>query len=326
MKKTYLNWAFRWFTKLFDYFGLSVYRAPPKESKVLCYEIQAMTYNLVKEHLALADRTSVIIFSKDRPAQLDLLLRSIKKYLNGPDAIIVLYRASDDQIKRAYDEVFSAFGHYEGLTIKQESGFRQDLLQLLNRLNSRFVMFLVDDCVFRRPLDLCEITERYWPWSTVFSPRLGKNTIRCYTRNTPQKLPNFLSQQEGKLWWRWSDGDQDFAYPLSLDGNLFSTAEFRALLNLISFKAPNSLEKNLQVFSPLFVNRLGLTFDESLLVNIPDNRVQNEVLNRANSIDGAIKCIENWNNGNMIDLGNIVSTIPSGAHDPIKYRWIKRSK
>lgn len=326
MIKIYLSWVFRCFVKLFDCFGLTIHRALPRESKVLCGKIQAMAYTLVKEHFELAEGTSVIIFSKDRPAQLELLLRSIKKYLIGSRTVIIIYRATEGQIKRAYDEVFASSRQYDGLTVKQESGFREDLLEVLKCLNSRFVMFLVDDCVFRRPLDLNSITKGYWPWATVFSPRLGKNTTRCYTKNTSQQLPNFFSQEQGRLYWRWSDGEQDFSYPLSLDGNVFSTAEFRALLNFISFKAPNSLEKNLQVFSPLFIGRLGLCFEESILVNIPDNRVQNEILNRASTTNGALRCLENWKNGNMIDLDEIVSTIPSGAHDPMSYRWIKRPK
>jgi hypothetical protein len=319
--RRWLALGFEWSVRIFRSVGLSLNVLPSEQAQIKVDQIQAMTGRLVSEYLSAQDTTSIVVFSKDRPPQLDLLIRSILTFVKGFHSLTILYRSSDQEMSDAYNRLFAQFDEERRIRIVSESNFKSDLMLILKELPSRHVMFLVDDIVFRRSINLEEVVKDYWPWSSIFSPRLGLNTVWCYTKNRPQRIPQFSSFGENKCVWRWENGEHDFAYPLSLDGHLFSTSEIRALFSLIEFKAPNSLEKSLQVFLPLFRSRLGQCHEESIIVNIPANRVQDEIPNRAESESGGRDLIDYWQLGKRISLSEVVSILPKGAHHPIPYTW-----
>src|SRR3954462_9755162 len=97
----------------------------------------------------------VTVFSKDRPAQLELLLRSLKRFWSGWEQhrIAVLYAATNDEFRRGYDEVRSLHPEF-GYVAEAGSGksFRDHVLALFG--SEPYVAYLVDDNVFTRPFDL----------------------------------------------------------------------------------------------------------------------------------------------------------------------------
>ena len=60
------------------------------------------------------------------------------------------------------------------------------------------------------------------------------------------------------LAWKWGESKVGWAYPLSVDGHVFSTQEIRALAASVGFAAPNSFEGNLQASNERFARRWGL--------------------------------------------------------------------
>ena len=133
---------------------------------------------------------NVIIFSKDRAAQLDLLLRSMRRFFSfGPHVDCrVLYRASDPAFATGYDMVRRKHGSFAGFVRQRD--FREDVLSLLN--DRRFTMFLVDDDVFIAPFSLDAGAVSVFSQDdriATLSLRMHPGVSFCYTRQVPTPAP-----------------------------------------------------------------------------------------------------------------------------------------
>ena len=117
---------------------------------------------------------TVIVFSKDRPLQLDGTLRSFFARCQDADRCQtkVLYRASAEY-QPLYDALIRA---YPSVGFVAEHDFRSDLLKLLSV--SEAVLFVVDDNMFIRNFTATEMVDalRDHPQAVGFSMRLGRNT------------------------------------------------------------------------------------------------------------------------------------------------------
>jgi len=129
-----------------------------------------------------------IIFSKDRPAQLNALLSSIELY--DKETVFdpyVLYTYSSDEFKRGYEKCFEKPIN-RSIRIKKEKNFRQDLCNILLDNNwcnhQNYIMFLVDDMILRKEIPFIweeaeQILDR--PSMSCLSLRLGKNITSTNT-------------------------------------------------------------------------------------------------------------------------------------------------
>jgi hypothetical protein len=268
---------------------------------------------------------AAVVFSKDRPAQLAALLASMGECVTPAVPVRVLYAAGDDRFARAYAEVLEAFAP-AGVEGRRESRFRDDLPRLLAENDAPRVFFLVDDIVFTEPVDLTPLL-RLDLATHVPSLRLGRNLERCYTADRPQPLPRFepLPGCPGLLSWRWSEGLHDWGYPLSVDGNLFDAREMAVLAEIADYKAPNSFEVALQHFSACFDGRLGVCFEKSRLLNIPCNKVQDEVPNRAGTVD-PVYLLERWEAGFGIDHRRFRGFGNASAHQELPLSLVPRGE
>lgn len=266
---------------------------------------------------------SCVIFSKDRPLQLYTLLQSMLTNLENLCKIIVLYDVSSEKYEQAYEEI-----HIDSISdlihFVKQANFKQNLIEVLNNLNTEKVFFLVDDIVFTEPCDLKRIididSDKY-----VLSLRLGNNIRYSYTVGREQKKPDFF-ELEGTtdlICWEWRNGDIDWGYPLSVDGNIFITKEILCMTSNLDFSAPNSYETELQIFNDILFNRFGLCFKKSKLVNIPINKVQTENTNRAGVIHQDF-LLEKWREGYMIDISKLSGIVNYSAHQEIDIKFVKR--
>ena len=218
---------------------------------------------------------SIICFSKDRPMQLDALLFSMKQMLDEFEKvnIYVIYHASNAQFELGYEKL-KKLSYCSHINFIREKKFRNELISLLSDIKSEKVLFLVDDIFFKNPLKwesfITLDNETYIP-----SLRHGSHLNFAYTHQKAQALPN-LEEKAGMISWSWSEAEHDWNYPLSVDGHLFKTDEIFTLLSNIDFKAPNSLEHEMQIVKEVFSARKGIAYKESIIVNNPANKVQNE--------------------------------------------------
>lgn len=257
-----------------------------------------------------------LIFSKDRPLQLAGLLESLRELVTPLSDIRVLYAPSGAEYAAAYAELAASPAGAGVRFIREEmGGFRRQLLYNLDDMKTDRVFFLVDDIVFIRPVDL-----RTFDTSdlrkAIPSLRLGRNTTFCYTADKEQSVPHFHTNGD-LLYWRWQEGKFDWNYPLSADGHLFDRQLIRALCDLINFRSPNSFEDQLDKhFKKLFLAFSGVCYPESRLVNIPCNRVQDEILNRCGELSPE-ELLRLWQSGARIDITALRGHPTTGAHQDL---------
>jgi hypothetical protein len=307
--------------KLFQQFGFHLESKWMFEQRQLLENILTDLF-LRKYRAAYSENgSSIICFSKDRPMQLDALLYSMKQMIDDFDdlPISVIYFASNNDFQKGYDKL-SKLAYCSNVNFKKERSFKDDLMALLSEIRSEKVLFLVDDIFFKNPLDWKSFSaldnETYIP-----SLRHGAHLDFAYTVQKEQSLPSF--QNVGKMIsWQWSEAELDWNYPLSLDGHLFRTEEIYTLFKWIDFKAPNSLEHSMQIAKAVFSKRKGIAYKESIIVNNPANKVQNENPNYHGEADNT-DLNQAWLNGQRFNFEAYQGIMNRSVHELLEIKLIK---
>jgi len=238
---------------------------------------------------------NIIIFSKNRAAQLDLCLRSLREYWAEFTSYtpVVLYKADSDWYKQGYwmmdDEEYHKKVIYE-----QEIDFRAQLNRLM-RTDKKYTVFFCDDCIAVKhwSLDSREFAQlKKCSWIQTLSLRLSPRLNYCYAYDRPMAAP---AMPRGVFSWRNAPGD--FGYPMSLDGHIFRTSDIRPLLEDLDYSNPNQLEGVLHGWA-MTTKRARpqiICFSESKIFSNPINRVQTDSPNRCGSVE--MCSAENLQNG-----------------------------
>lgn len=259
-----------------------------------------------------------IVFSKDRALQLHGLLSSLLQNVTGSFTLHVLYHASSAEHQQAYDEVRHLFSKKADWQWTKENDFRANLIQILEKNHSTETCFLVDDIVFIRPINLDALD-----WDTyskgILSLRLGKDITFCYTKQKSMIVPplKVVDTNDKMLQFQWGSSDYDWAYPLSVDGHIFPAHEIQVAVKELNYSAPNSFERALQRLSPLYSKRPGYCFASPRLLNIPLNRVQDEVDNCSGDICPE-KLLARWNEGLTLDFEALSEIETESVHKEVK--------
>lgn len=149
---------------------------------------------------------NLIIFSKDRPLQLDCLIRSIKENCNHFNRITVQYSTK-------FEESYNILkGRYNDVEFIKETTFKQTFIEIPK---DERVCIMVDDDVVYLKVDK-EALKYAVAHSDIFSLRLGDDIKKKV----------------------------HFNYPSSLDGNIFMRDMIEKVYN-DDFKNPNELEVKL---------------------------------------------------------------------------------
>ena len=241
--------------------------------------------------------------------QLDALLASMFHYSKPYPEIVVQYKTTSKEAKYAYQLLSEK---YKEINFIQECDFQKTLLSsLMQNQNYRFISFLVDDIIFMRKFDFKEILN-IMDERSIYSLRLGLNLSISKIVNKPQELPNLERKKSFYSWW-WNEGVLDWGYPHSLDGNIFPFEYISSLIRQIKFRAPNSLENKLSQ-KKIDNSFIGICSKESVLVNLPFNRVQNEVKNWSANFDVDI-LIRDFLDGRRIDFLSYGNRMISSVHE-----------
>jgi hypothetical protein len=265
-----------------------------------------------------------IIFSKDRALQLHGLLSSLFHHVSGDYKLNVLYYASSEAHRQAYLEVKQAFKDQADINWIAEKNFRNDLINTLNQVERPEVCFLVDDIVFMRPINFEALD---WPQFAggILSLRLGKGITHCYTADKTIKPPTLttVDQTNNLLQFSWSESTYDWGYPLSVDGHILPTHEIRIAAQALNYSAPNTFERALQIIRPLYLNRKGYCFAQPRLINIPLNRVQNEIENISGDISPEDLLVK-WQAGQTLDFEQLIGVETNSVHQEITTSFCQR--
>lgn len=211
---------------------------------------------------------NTIIFSKNRPAQLDLLLNSIKQY--NIFNIKIIYTYTNDLFKNGYNLCQS----YHNVLFEQEYNIK---LQVLSHI-SKYTMFLTDDSFFYKPLNIELLNTALNDMNNglpQFSLRLGLNTYMNY--KTESILPKFKSSYIDKNYIVWNSKEYDYneyyGYKMSVDGHIYDGDNLLKILTQINFGNPNIIECEMNKYENMIGDEIG-SFKESVLLVNPVNRVQ----------------------------------------------------
>ncbi len=292
------------------------------DKKIAAYEKIFELHNM-KSH-SRPVTYSTIVFSKDRALQLHSLLCTLREKISTPVNLFILYAASSRRHADAYNQVLDI--HKKIITEAiHEISFRDQLIELLGKVDTDRLFFLVDDIVILREISFSLISDLS---TTNFVPslRMAPHLDYCYTfaqkQSVPEEIESIISNDE-LFCWRWKNGVLDWRYPLSLDGNIFDTDEIKSIIENCSFKAPNSLEKALQEYLPIFLPRYGICWKKSRIVNIPLNKVQEENKNACGGCHQD-ELLKNWENGFEIDYKKLYDLVNRSTHQEVGVYFKKR--
>lgn len=248
----------------------------------------------------------LVVFSKDRPLQLEALLRSCKKYLTGVAKTAVIYCVSTAEFDAAYEIVKKEFPNVN--FVKQSANPRADFKPLTNTLvfglPSPYVLFAVDDIIMTNYVDLSYCVAQLEAQRAYgFYLRLGKDITECYAERSVTGTPPLQQVATGVYSWRFHQGSGDWAYPHTVDMALYRKRDLKAVFKSLDFTTPNTLEGlwASRVTSKT-MNCTGLCFEQSKMVNLPLNLVQKDYPNRCASVLDVLVLLKKFQEGYRIDV------------------------
>lgn len=266
---------------------------------------------------------NTIIFSKDRACQLHLLLQTLDRcggWGSASQPLKVLYWASYEDYHRGYDLLQEMYPAVFFISQTSAEEFIPKLRSLV-RAEDYLTWFLVDDIVFtgldRNPFNtwvqdhLTAHTD-----TAAVSLRLCPRINYCYTENRKAPKPLLYDTEDGLLRWEWKGQPGDWGYPMSLDGNVFRTADLLPYLEDSTIVNPNAFE-NAMARGPLKSPWLAC-FRDSALFNVPANRVQDTHPNRSMHSD-PMTLNAAWLAGDEIDPSPFRGYQNRSPHEEVNY-------
>jgi glycosyltransferase involved in cell wall biosynthesis len=197
----------------------------------------------------------IVIFSKDRCFQLDMLIETFLKRVQLDDLsryrISVLYLSTSPEMEEAYRcDLGSKYDGRVSLVREDTSagGFINQLQEILKDDDDaeedefRSVLFLVDDMVFFDDFNLTKAVHALHQCPSLFSfhLKLHPGITYCHASGKSCHRPRFWLPREQILGFdadilnfRRSDGTGDWDYPWDLTGGLYRIEEARAVIKCI---------------------------------------------------------------------------------------------
>lgn len=266
---------------------------------------------------------NIIIFSKDRAAQLDLLLRSLKQHFKeyALANIYVLYSTSSEEYTLGYNLLQKEFENVSYIDDMKFGSFKSTLINLIDT-RLALTMFLVDDIVLKDTFSINDNEIRLTlehEQIIATSLRLWKGIEYCYATNQPSPVPNFVK----KNIWNWTNASGDWGYPMSVDGNIYRTNFILEKINQIEFENPNQLEAGLASRPDMQKSYMSCYVEGSKLLNIPANIVQQTYKNRHGNIMSIDVLNQKFINGYRINYMDWLKYKNSTVHVELEYKWSK---
>ena len=231
---------------------------------------------------------AAVVVSMDRPAQLDLLLRSWSEQVPEWDefAVSVLYKTSDPAFDRGYDIVRQTFPAVFMQREDAARSFKRHILALMERAERELFQFLTDDIVFiagfstaDEPFELLRRRADLGAVALRMSPRINySQPLRMHTP-PPRLRRNIWTWKPQPLWvervtrlFGLRSAWGDWRLQINFDGNVLRYPELLAHFRTLPDAGnPQHLER-LFVEHPLPAPNL-VCYPESKLINLALNRV-----------------------------------------------------
>jgi len=253
-----------------------------------------------------------LVFSKNRPAQLELYIRSHKRFWGEP--MRVLYKA-DREYEPGYEKVMNM---YPDVVFEKETNFRK---QVIGNLRGEYTVYFCDDDVMIRPFS--EKMREFKKFASspdilCLSLRMARNYDYCFDSDQKVEIPKFKNGV-----WEWYKYPLDWGYPMSVLGNIFRTEDIKPLIERLNFSSPNTFEGQMAANPLPMLYMIG--FKHARNINLPQNLVQTEAMdNRAG--DTSIKELnDKFMDGYIIDLNDVIKKTKKArsCFTIINFKWRK---
>lgn len=277
-----------------------------------------------------------IVFSKDRPLQLDLTLKSVATNFSS-SRVIVLYKTSNKKYKDSYSMLMQE--HEDVSFVEQSNSIFDDIHNMIEQIEG-YVYFLTDDCIVYKPVDLNteEIDNLFEivrdpeqnKLLSCISLRMGENTTKrmfgdnlitdaipseVYLTDNKFLLWNFTTVTFGSYW----------CYPLSVDGHMFKASDMKRFTSELCLldkhysncgkvpraeyawrQTPNEFESKLQRFM-FELKPVMASLRHSCVVNSPNNKVQDSHDNKSGDVHNyaPLDLKDEFDSGKRINLKSI---------------------
>jgi hypothetical protein len=280
---------------------------------------------------------NAIIFSKDRAMQLRLLLESMfLRTYKILDEITVIYTSSEAEFAQGYS-LLQKENLIPRIKINwiQEKNLGDDVLTTLQKYargQKAFTVFFTDDSVFYENIHdyKFSIESCLYPGSDIgcFSLRMGVNTTEeTYWRPGNSRQLQYV-QVGNLLKWRHTDYPMThgYGYPLSLDGHIFRASDILGLVQqVLPISGVNYLEAQLSQFKFELAPCMA-SFQKSVLVTVPINRVQDAFPNQAGIFHpiSAKELNRRYLNGEVIDYYSIDFSSINSTHQELKFGFRRK--
>lgn len=224
----------------------------------------------------------IIIYTKDRACQLDLLLRSIKDNFVNANNVWVLEDWSNNEFKAGYTKVK---GLDYGLDIKHirqtRKTFSGVLRDTVEKSETDFILPLCDDDMFIRCTDISDISNYVDDDVIGIHLRFSSDLTVSYGKWGILPLPELFPAGDYLKWdWTTYKIHSRWGYAYNAGGLIYKTGFFKHMIDNIVFDLPNSLEGAMMSGRYKWGKKYTVAFEHSPIVNVSVNRIQNDVLNR----------------------------------------------
>lgn len=226
--------------------------------------------------------TDVIVYTKNRACQLDLLLRSIKDNFSNVNKVWLLEDGFNGEFRVGYDKIKSL--DY-GLDIKHihqtKETFCNVLRDVVENIKTDFVLPLCDDDVFIRYTDITNISNYVDNNVIGIHLRFSSDLTVSYGKWGILPLPKLFPAGDYLKWdWTTYKVHSRWGYAYQAGGLIYKTEFFKYMINNIEFNLPNSLEGAMMDGRYKWKKNFTVAFKHSPIVNISVNKIQTDVPNR----------------------------------------------
>jgi len=260
----------------------------------------------------------VLIFSKDRAPQLDLLLRSMDESFQVRDRKVrVLFRFTSPEMERAYWSVFKDWEWAE--PVKEVRVFQEHVGNIVREFEGSSCLFLCDDNVFIEPVESEEFERVMGKFRSdarfhSLSLRMSPDTDFCYPAKREMLVPRFADDPDGDLVWNWRtvvDQHTCWGYPMAVNTHVYRTSDIVPRILSGKFHSVNSLEAMLNR-NRMFHRDHMLGFRSRKVFDVCNNYVRHDG-------DGDPELLFRYLRGERI-VG--IEGFPSNsAHGVVKFVW-----
>lgn len=217
------------------------------------------------------DMTNMLIFSKDRACQLDLLLRSMIDNFKVSYAATIIYTYTSDFYKDGYGILMR---EYPDFRFVREISFKADVLRSLKG-DFKYLTTLCDDCVVYKRLERTKEFDVFDANVNILALnyRLGPNLRVIYQGDMETPLPRFTKDHV----WNWQKAKtREWKYSMALAGQFYRMADMVDYLPRLNFDCPTYIETRMMQSK---INKpLQICFPESKIFALEINRVQDRSL------------------------------------------------